>query len=162
MPSGLRKRCAPSRHSGDSSLSPNDPSSSLTCSQGGGITPPHRKVEIRQLAKEGVLLRKSQNLNGRACGLKERAASRRRPRSAHQNVCLLGGSPRPHVARDDGHQVVPALESNQMLAEEERPTQGYVRDGSKRGRGRSEGRESQVKEELRRGTGLAKQIRPKL
>lgn len=35
MPSGLRKRCAPSRHSGDSSLSPNEPSSSLTCSQGG-------------------------------------------------------------------------------------------------------------------------------
>jgi hypothetical protein len=29
-PPSLRKRCAPSRHSGDSSLSPNEPSSSLT------------------------------------------------------------------------------------------------------------------------------------
>ena len=29
-PPGLRNRWAPSRHSGDSSLSPNDPSSSLT------------------------------------------------------------------------------------------------------------------------------------
>lgn len=33
MPSGFKNLCAPSRHSGDSSLSPKEPNNSLTCIQ---------------------------------------------------------------------------------------------------------------------------------
>lgn len=47
---------------------------------------------------------------------------------AHQDVRLLGGVPGAHVARHDGHQVVPAFEGDQVLQGNEGG--GYVSEST--------------------------------